>query len=155
MTVFRQSIDAVEIVPGLWLGSTPTGRQARELAKRGIDAVVDLRAERDTAEVIWPARVDVRYAPMQDHGSPSAQELEDAAATVAELLAQGRTVLVHCRAGLERAPTVACAALVVLGWGLDTAYQRVTERRQHSLPTDGQLAALRELQARHARAAQS
>lgn len=151
MTVFRRSIDAVEILPGLWLGSAPSARQARDLHRRGIEAVVDLRAERGTAAAVWPPEVEVRYERLQDHGTPSAQQLEDAASTVADLMAQGRTVLVHCHAGIERAPTVACAALVLQGWSLDAAYQRVIESRPAALPTDGQLAALRELQSNRRR----
>lgn len=147
MNVFRRSIDAVEVIPGLWLGSAPSVRQARDLSKRGIEAVVDLRAERDAGAVVWPPQVDVRFAQLQDHGTPSAQELEDAAAIVSELMRQGRTVLVHCHAGLERAPTVACAALMLQGWSLEAAYQRVVESRPSVLPTEGQLAALTAMQA--------
>lgn len=133
------------MIQGLWLGSAPGTREARELVKRGIDAVVDLRAERGSETAIWPSGVDVRFAQLQDHATPSAQQLENAASMVADLMAQGRTVLVHCRAGLERSPTVACAALVLQGWSLNTAYQRVLECRRHALPTDGQLAALRHM----------
>ena len=55
---------------------------------------------------------------------------------------QGDVVLVHCRAGLERAPTVACAALLCSGWSLAEAYRRVIERRRAAAPTADQLAAL-------------
>lgn len=142
------------MIHGLWLGSAPGTREARELVKLGIDAVVDLRAERDTEATIWPPGVNVRFAQLQDHATPSAQQLGDAALMVADLMAGGRTVLVHCRAGLERSPTVACAALMLQGWSLDAAYRRVTECRPHALPTDGQLAALHELQTRLGRLAQ-
>jgi hypothetical protein len=40
---------------------------------------------------------------------------------------------------------VACAALVVMGWSLSNAYQRVLEARPGSAPTDGQLETLRRL----------
>lgn len=152
--MFRRSVDAVEIVPGLWLGSAPSARQARDLHERGIEAVVDLRAERDGDAVVWPPEVEVRVAQLRDHGTPYARQLEGAAAVVADLMAQGRTVLVHCHAGIERAPTVACAALLLQGWTLDAAYQRVITSRPRALPTEGQLAALRELQANRSRLAQ-
>jgi threonine dehydrogenase-like Zn-dependent dehydrogenase len=82
-----------------------------------------------------------------DHGTPSADELRDAAATVSSLVRQGHEVLVHCHAGIERTPMVVCAALVILGWSLTDAYQRVLEVRPEAAPTDGQLAALRALSA--------
>lgn len=140
--------DAVEVVAGLWIGAAPTARQAQWLRERGIDAVIDLRAERNPDETVWPLGFRVITAELRDHGTPSAQELEAVATTVRDLMAEGRTVFVHCRAGLERSPTVACAALMLQGWTLSVAYHRVVGTRKHALPTDGQLAALHELQTR-------
>jgi protein-tyrosine phosphatase len=105
--------------------------------------VVDLRAERDPGRATaWPDGVAVLVVPLEDHGAPSADELHFAGSIVAGLMGDGGTVLVHCHAGVERAPTVACAALVLQGWPLEEAYQRVVQARPSALPTDGQLAAL-------------
>ena len=144
----RRKADAVEVVPGLWIGSAPSQRQAQHLHSLGIDAVVDLRAERDPLGTTrWPDGVMVRYAELEDHGAPSADELRAAAAIVSDLMADGRTVLVHCHAGIERSPTVACAALVLHGWQMEDAYRRVVDARPRALPTDGQLGALSALAA--------
>jgi protein-tyrosine phosphatase len=67
--------------------------------------------------------------------------------TVSDLVKEGNDVLVHCQAGVERTPTVVCAALVMMGWSLTEAYQRVLEVRPEAAPTDGQLAVLRALSA--------
>ena len=143
--VFRQRADADEIVPGLWVGSAPSSVQVAALVSAGIDAVVDLRAEDDAVRRAWPDYVAVQIAPLVDHGTPSVDALRAAANAVSELMGDGRTVLVHCHAGVERAPTVACAALILQGWSLEDAYRRVTERRSVAAPTDGQLASLRAL----------
>ena len=66
-----------------------------------------------------------------------------AATTVSDLVKQGHEVLVHCHAGVERTPTVVCAALMMMGWSLTEAYQRVLEVRPEAAPTDGQLGVLR------------
>jgi protein-tyrosine phosphatase len=66
---------------------------------------------------------------------------------VSALVGQGHEVLVHCHAGVERTPTVVCAALVMMGWTLAEAYQRVLDVRPEAAPTDGQLAVLRALSA--------
>jgi protein-tyrosine phosphatase len=150
--VFGRRLDAVEVVPGLWLGSAPTKKHVRTLTKAGIDAVVDLRAEVESETSAWPSEISVHFARLQDHGTPSLRELQEAASIVRNLMADGQTVLVHCHAGLERAPTVACAALVLQGWSLEDAYHRIIERRPSALPTDGQLATLRALHAHHAQA---
>ena len=142
--MFRRRPDAVRVIPGLWMGSAPTGRDAVRLARDGIDCVVDLREE--GAEVgHWPPEVLVRHVPLVDHGTPTVAELHDAAATVSALVQQGHEVLVHCHAGVERTPMVVCAALVMLGWSLTDAYQLVLEVRPEAAPTDGQLAVLRAL----------
>jgi protein-tyrosine phosphatase len=72
-------------------------------------------------------------------------QLRDLAAAVSSYVRQGREVLVHCHAGVERTPTAVCATLVTMGWSLTDAYQRVLEVRPESAPTDGQLATLRAL----------
>ena len=143
--VFRQRADADEIVPGLWIGSAPSSFQVAALVSAGIDAVVDLRAEDDAVRRAWPDCVAVAIVPLVDHGTPPLDALRAAATAVSDLMGAGRTVLVHCHAGIERAPTVACAALVLQGWSLEDAYRRVTERRSMAAPTDGQLASLRTL----------
>jgi protein-tyrosine phosphatase len=134
--------DAVRVVPGLWVGSCPNRRQAHHLAAEGINCAVDLRTERD-AESPWPDGVILYGIPMEDHGSPTVEELESAAAAVAGLVRQGHEVMVHCRAGLERGPTVVCAVLVLQGWSLREAHDRVMQCRPGAAPTEGQLAALR------------
>ena len=143
--MFRQRTDADEIVPGLWVGSAPSSVQVAALVSAGIDAVVDLRAEDDAVRRAWPDYVAVQIVPLVDHGTPPFDALRAAATAVSEVMGDGRTVLVHCHAGVERAPTVACAALVLQGWSLEDAYRRVTERRAVAAPTDGQLASLRAL----------
>jgi len=89
--------------------------------------------------------VSVCHLPLADHGSPSLARLREVAEKVVELIRQGHEVLVHCRAGQERAPTVACAVLVLQGWTLSDAFRRVAEVRPMALPTSGQLEALRQL----------
>lgn len=148
--VTRRRVDAVEIVPGLWVGSAPSAGQSATLVERGVDAVLDLRAEDDAKPLVWPDGVIVANAELRDHGTPTVAQLRGAAAMVKALVGNGRTVLVHCHAGVERAPMVACAVLVLQGWSLEDAYRRVSERRPQALPTDGQLAALRALAAQPA-----
>jgi protein-tyrosine phosphatase len=91
----------------------------------------------------WPPQILMSHIPLADHGTPTIASLEAAATAVSDLVKEGHEVLVHCHAGVERTPTVVCAALVVMGWPLTDAYQRVLEVRPEAAPTDGQLAVLR------------
>jgi len=126
------------------MGSASADRHAGRLVRDGINCVIDLRAERERPG-LWPDQVVDLHVPLQDHGSPSVDELREAAATVAGMVKQGYEVLVHCHAGLERTPTVVCASLLLMGWPLTAAYQKVMEVRPGAAPTDGQMAALRAL----------
>jgi len=144
--MFRRPAGAARVIPGLWIGSAASARHPARLVRGGVDCVVDLREE--GADVgHWPPEVVVRHVPLVDHGTPTVAELRDAAATVSTLVSEGHEVLVHCHAGIERTPMVVCAALVMLGWSLRDAYQRVLEVRPEAAPTDAQLAVLRALSA--------
>jgi protein-tyrosine phosphatase len=130
------------VIPGVWMGSSASVRQAARLAREGVDRVVDLR-EKGPNVGDWPPQILISHIPLMDHGTPKIEGLHDAAETVSDLVKQGHEVLVHCNAGVERTPTVVCAALVMMGWSLTEAYQRVLEVRPEAAPTDGQLAVLR------------
>jgi protein-tyrosine phosphatase len=142
--MFGRRPDAVRVIPGLWMGSAASIRHSSRLARDGIDCVVDLREEGPNV-VEWPPQILVSHIPLEDHGTPTIEALQSAALTVSDLVRQGHEVLVHCHAGVERTPTVVCAALVMMGWSLTEAYQRVLEVRPEAAPTDGQLAVLRAL----------
>ena len=132
------------VIPGLWMGSAASASHAGRLVHNGIDCVVDLREEGADPDA-WPNGISLRHVPMEDHGTPTVDTLRDVATTVATLVNEGHGVLVHCHAGVERAPMVVCAALVMMGWSLSDAYQRVMQTRPESAPTDGQLATLHAL----------
>lgn len=137
--------DAVRVIPGLWVGSAPSVRQAKRLADGGIAAVVDLRGE-DGFPISWPDGVQVIQIPLRDHGTPTPAEVSSAASRISRLLRDGQEVLVHCRAGLERSPMIVCAVLMLQGWPLADAYRRVAEVRMGAAPTEGQLSVLRALE---------
>ena len=128
------------------MGSAASVRHAARLRRDGIDCVVDLREEGANVGE-WPPQILISHIPLEDHGTPTLEALQAAAATVSDLVKQGHEVLIHCHAGIERTPMVVCAALVTMGWTLTEAYQRVVEVRPEAAPTDGQLAVLRTLAA--------
>jgi hypothetical protein len=71
---------------------------------------------------------------------------------IASLIESGETVYVHCRAGVQRAPMVACAVLVQMGWSLADAFRLVSSRRGITAMNEVQLAVLRNLDAEVGRA---
>jgi rhodanese-related sulfurtransferase len=143
--MFGRRADADRVIPALWVGAEPSNADARRLERLGITAVVDLRAE-PGRRAAWSPGVTVVRVALVDHGTPTIEQLSSAAEQTSRLLRDGQEVLVHCRAGMERSPTVACAVLMLQGWTLRDAYHRVTEARAGAVPTEGQLGALRDLE---------
>ncbi len=139
--------DVNQIVPGLLIGSAPGQTHIRRLVAAGVTGVVDLCAEAEQWRGLWPESVQVAQIPLEEHAVPTVEQIDLAGQTVAARIGQGHVVLVHCRAGLERAPTVACAALLRMGWSLEDAYRRVRVSRPRAAITQGQQAALANLAA--------
>lgn len=56
--------------------------------------------------------------------------------------ASGGSVLVHCQAGANRAPTISIAYLMHQGWSLRRAYRHVLRVRPQTCPHEGYFAVL-------------
>jgi protein-tyrosine phosphatase len=136
--------DAVEVLPGLHIGAEPGHRAARVLAKAGITQAVDLRSNTASPSP-WPGGVTVLRHPLVEYQAPRVDELDRLSQQVADLIQQGEIVYLHCRAGIQRAPLVACAVLVQMGWALPEAFQLIRRRRAAADLSDSQVAVLREL----------
>jgi protein-tyrosine phosphatase len=143
----RRPPDASEVIPGLLVGSAPQASQCRELHRRGVRVVVDLRAELPN-EGHWAPDVLVRRMPVVDRCAPEAAALTELTAWVMAALHRGDVVLVHCHAGMGRAATVGCAVLMELGYDLEDAYRMVRDARPVVAPTEPQLELLRHLDRR-------
>ncbi len=79
----------------------------------------------------------------------SVNELLEEAVWVVERLRQGRRVLIHCYAGINRSSTVCCAALMLLeGITADAALARIRERHPSAWPDPYHWFVLRQLSMR-------
>jgi Dual specificity phosphatase, catalytic domain len=141
------SPDAVEVLPGLYIGAEPGRRAGRLLAKAGVTHAVDLRSSPPAASP-WPEGVTVLRFPLLEYEAPGVEALDLVSKQVVGLTLQGAVVYIHCRAGVQRAPMVACAVLVQMGWPLSDAFQLIRQRRAVTALSDPQVAVLRELRAR-------
>lgn len=125
------------VAPGLWVA----GRIDARTLPRSVAHVVDLVAE-------YPAPRAVRALsgyhgfPLLDGGFPPDERAF--LAFVADLLAAGGDVLVHCDSGRGRAPTVAAAVLIARGMAHDprAAVALIRARRPVAAPTRSDLAFL-------------
>jgi atypical dual specificity phosphatase len=103
-----------EITPRLWLGGAPdTAEDYAFLLEHGIDAVLNIRAERED-DTAWYERHGIRHLQLRvpDMGVPDAAVIEQAVAWITAQIADGRTVLVHCAKGRGRSATLLAAYLM-------------------------------------------
>jgi len=128
-----------QITPQLHVGGQYRGRGWPRLAARGVTAVVNLRAEfDDNAAGIAPSRY--LYLPAVDDHAPTLEQLGQAAAFIAEEVAEGGGVYVHCGAGIGRAPLTAAAYLVSTGLTPEQAWALIRAARPFIRPKPNQVA---------------
>jgi len=83
--------------------------------------------------------VQTRWFPIQDYGTPtSMQELIDLVQFILANAAEGKTIVIHCKAGLGRTGLVATACLVALGCSADGAFAIVRKIRPGTVETPEQ-----------------
>jgi predicted protein tyrosine phosphatase len=127
-----------QIRPQLHVGGQYRRRGWPRLEARGITAVVNMRVEfDDQAAGIAPERY--LYLPTVDDHAPSLEHLAAGADYVAQEIARGGSVYVHCGSGVGRAPTMAAAYLVHTGLTPAQAWDHIRQKRPFVRPTAVQI----------------
>ncbi len=137
-----QSFEFHEVADRLFVGPCPDSpERIKALRQQGINALVCVQTDRDlealglTWALLWrflmAQGISAERKPITDFDDISlVQGLPDAVAAVQSMHAGGRSVYLHCTAGLNRSPTVAIAWLVAhQGLNLDAAWAQVSTRR--------------------------
>jgi len=128
-----------QISPQLHVGGQYKRRGWPELARRGVTAVVNMRAEfDDRAAGIAPPHY--LHLPTADDDAPSMEQLRHGVEFIAQEIAAGGGVYIHCGAGVGRAATMAVAYLVSSGQTPEQAWATVRRVRPFVKPTPPQLA---------------
>ena len=99
------------IDPLLFVGGQFRPSQWTHLHNMGIRAVLSLQDEYED-RFVEPYPLHTLRLRVVDHRAPSLEQLEEAVQFIAEAHAQNLPVLVHCHAGVGRAPLTAAAYLI-------------------------------------------
>jgi protein-tyrosine phosphatase len=96
--------------------------------KMGITAVVNLRAE---YQDVFAAPLPVAYLwlPVEDHQDPTPEQMLTGVQFIHAAVQAGQRVLIHCKMGIGRSPTLAAAYLIRTGIAVDEAIRRVEENQ--------------------------
>jgi protein-tyrosine phosphatase len=110
---------------------------------QGIDVVVSLLTVpeidelglADEASACATAGLDLVAVPVDDRGVPDSHEaFADAVTGLSDLMAGGKTVGIHCRAGIGRSAMLAAALLIAAGDSPAEAFERVRMARGVAVP---------------------
>lgn len=131
-----------EVVPGVVIGRKLSGREADDLVRRGVTAVLDLTAEYGEARPLL--RLPYQNVQILDLTVPSREQLAEAVDFVRAQVPGGR-VYVHCALGYSRSACVAAAYLLAQGLAptVEDAVRAVERSRPRLVMTPGLIGLLR------------
>ncbi|MGB8987784.1 MAG: dual specificity protein phosphatase [Candidatus Sulfotelmatobacter sp.] len=111
---------------GIW-----TAENMAAVARAGVTHVIDMQIEFDDTPLAERHGIAVCWNPVDDDFEPKpaaifARGVDFALSALEE---DGTKLLVHCAAGVHRAPMMTLALLGVMGWSVEDAMQLVEARR--------------------------
>jgi hypothetical protein len=111
---------------GIW-----NAENMQAVAGAGITHIIDMQIEFDDTPLAEPHGVKVLWNPVDDDFQPKPPEIFQRGVDFARpaLDDPGAKLLIHCAAGVHRAPMMALGLLGALGWKLKDAMRIIEARR--------------------------
>lgn len=111
---------------GIW-----TAENMAAVARVGVTHIVDMQIEFDDTALAKPHGINVLWNPIDDDFQPKPPEVFQRGVEFAlnALDQKGSKLLVHCAAGVHRAPMMTLAILCSLSWKIAEAMQLIEARR--------------------------
>ncbi|MGA9039297.1 MAG: dual specificity protein phosphatase [Terriglobales bacterium] len=111
---------------GIWTAETMA-----KVARAGVTHIIDMQLEFDDTALAEPFGIKVLWNAIDDDFQPKPPEVFRRGVEFAiEALSEDDTkLLIHCAAGIHRAPMMALAVLTSLGWTVEAGMQLIETRR--------------------------
>jgi protein-tyrosine phosphatase len=111
---------------GIW-----TAENMAEVARAGVTHIPDMQIEFDDTPLAKPLGLSVLWNPTDDDFAPKSAELLQRGVdfAVKALEANSTKLLIHCAAGVHRAPMMALAVLCSLSWTMADAKRLIAGKR--------------------------
>lgn len=128
------------IAPCIYVGGQPAKHIFKQLVKRGVTGVVNLRFEYDYIMEVGGTNLDYLFLPVKDDDAPTMEQLERGVSFILAQLEEGGKVYVHCWEGLGRGPTMAAAYLIAgEGCSAEEAWAIIKKTRPFIRPSQKQI----------------
>lgn len=132
------------VTPQLYVGGQQYKGALRVFQRRGITAVINMREAHHDDAAKGAAPAHYLHLPTSDHHPPTLDDLRTGADFIAQQVARGGAVYIHCGVGVGRAPTMAAAYLISTGIAPDDAIRMIRKVRPFIWINSAQRARLEE-----------
>ncbi|XP_050070033.1 dual specificity protein phosphatase MPK-4 [Anopheles maculipalpis] len=128
-----------EIEPGLWLGNASAAADIGTLERHTIRSILSIDSVPLPVHITDHPNLRVRHIQAADVPREDLiRHFEDSNRFIADSLAEGRHVLVHCYFGVSRSATIVIAYIMQkYRLGYEAAFQRVKAKRLFVMPNPG------------------
>ena len=118
--------DRIAVGGGIW-----TAENMAKVAEAGITHIIDMQIEFDDTPLAAMHGIEVLWNPTDDDFEQKPAALFERGVNFAQAALAGSNakVLIHCAAGVHRAPMMALALLGSMGWSLQDAMELIEGRR--------------------------
>ena len=118
--------DRIGVGGGIW-----NAENMASVARAGITHIIDMQIEFDDTPLAEPHGIAVCWNPVDDDFEPKEAEVFERGVgfALAALEVSDSKVLIHCAAGVHRAPMMTLALLGVMGWKTEDAMDLIEGRR--------------------------
>jgi protein-tyrosine phosphatase len=118
--------DRIAVGGGIW-----TSANMAQVARAGITHIIDMQIEFDDTPLGVAQGIEVLWNPTDDDFEAKPPALFQRGVDFAQAALEGKDakLLIHCAAGVHRAPMMALAVLGSMGWDLENAMELIERRR--------------------------
>jgi protein-tyrosine phosphatase len=118
--------DRIAVGGGIW-----SAENMAKVSREGITHIIDMQIEFDDTPLAEPHGIVVCWNPIDDDFEPKPPDVfaRGVEFALAALEDSGAKLLVHCAAGVHRAPMMTLALLGVMGWKVEEAMDLIEKRR--------------------------
>ncbi len=136
------------IAKNLWLGGIDVAYNRSFLLSTQITHILNCADDASVSSYPLDLSLNIVQIPMEDDKYSGFEgDLQTAVRTLDTWISEGRTILVHCVAGMSRSPTVLMAWMILCKRkSFDEAWRHIANRRPIIRPNDYFMKCLKDLQ---------